>query len=178
MLDLACGTGRYSRLLLERGAAAVVALDFSADMLRRVSGVDRVCASMQQLPLAAAVFDGVICGLAIGHLPDISPWMGEVARVLRPGGALLYSDFHVEAARAGLTRSFTDEHNRSYTLEHHAHPLEHQQRAARHAGLEITGVHEVRVGRELTEPFTGSQDFYARWPGLPLVLVIEARKSP
>ena len=45
--------------------------------------------------------------------PTLHRWMGEIARVLNGGGVLLYSDFHPEAARAGLTRSFKDAHNRS-----------------------------------------------------------------
>src|SRR5438132_12318458 len=35
-LDLACGSGRYARILPERGAQFVVALDFSEGMLRQV----------------------------------------------------------------------------------------------------------------------------------------------
>jgi hypothetical protein len=37
-------------------------------------------------------------------------------------------------------------------------------------------VHEVRVGVELREPFPKSEDFYRRWDGLPIVLVVRARK--
>ncbi len=38
--------------------------------------------------------------------------------MLKVGGVLLYSDFHPEAARAGLTRSFKDALNRSFTVPH------------------------------------------------------------
>src|SRR5688572_6529413 len=57
VLDLACGTGRYSRVLEEHGAAHVVALDFCTSMLSRVSTMDRVCADMMRLPFAGSVFD-------------------------------------------------------------------------------------------------------------------------
>ena len=67
---------------------------------------------MMRLPLTAASFDHVVSGLAVGHAPDIDAWLAEVSRVLVPGGTLLYSDFHEEAARAGLTRSFTDQERR------------------------------------------------------------------
>ena len=92
VLDLACGSGRYSRLLLEANAGQVVALDFCIPMLQQVASASRVCASMMQLPFQANSFDCVISGLALGHATDIYPWMSEVARVLRPGGCLLYSD--------------------------------------------------------------------------------------
>ena len=48
-LDLACGSGRYTRLLGEGSPAEVVAVDSSPGMLRRVSGAGRVCASLSRL---------------------------------------------------------------------------------------------------------------------------------
>src|SRR5258707_15532749 len=53
VLDLACGSGRYSRLLLEANAGHVVALDFCIPMLQQVASANRVCGSMMQLPFAA-----------------------------------------------------------------------------------------------------------------------------
>ncbi len=175
-LDLACGSGRYVRLLRAAGAAEVVALDASPTMLRRVTGATRVCADMMCLPFAAGAFDAVVSGLAIGHAADLSAWMAEVARVLRPGGTCLYSDFHPQAARAGLTRTFTDEQQQSYTLPHFTHELAAQRAAASAAGLAISVAREVRVGIEFTESFSGAEEFYRRWPGLPLVLVVQAHK--
>ena len=145
-------------------------------MLSRVADGARVCASLVRLPFAAESFDVVICGLAVGHEPDIRAWMSEVARVLTAGGTFLYSDFHPEAARAGLTRSFTDAQQRSYTLPHCAHDLAAQRSAALAAGLSISVVQEVRVGMELTEEFPDSEPFYRSWHGLPLVLVVRAEK--
>src|ERR1700733_12254995 len=50
VLDLACGSGRYCRLLQEANVAQIVALDFCAAMLDQVAVADRVHASMMQLP--------------------------------------------------------------------------------------------------------------------------------
>jgi ubiquinone/menaquinone biosynthesis C-methylase UbiE len=176
-LDLACGTGRYSRLLSQSGAAQVVALDFCVPMLRQVSVATRVCGSMMQLPFAAQAFDIVISGLALGHASGVHEWMAEAARVLAPGGTLLYSDFHPEAARAGLTRSFKDRQADSCTVPHHCYAVTLQQEAAAAAHLAVDIVHELRVGRDLREPFPKSEEFYRRWEGLPIVLVVRARKQ-
>lgn len=175
-LDLACGTGRYARLLTDSGAAHVAALDFSAGMLRRASCAARVRANMTQLPFAARAFDVVISGLAIGHAHTLTAWMMEVSRVLADDGTLLYSDFHPEAAKAGLTRSFKDQNDRTHTVPHRCHSAAAQQSAAAEAGLRISAVHEVRVGIELREPFAGSEGFYRQWHGLPIVLVVSAHK--
>ena len=84
----------------------------------KVPSGGRVCASMMQLPFAADTFDAVISGLALGHADGVYPWMVEIARVLRKGGTLLYSDFHPDAARAGLTRSFKDLDDRTRSVPH------------------------------------------------------------
>lgn len=175
-LDLACGSGRYANLLAQDGAAPIVAMDFCVPMLRQVSAADPVCGSMMQLPFAGAAFDVVISGLALGHASSIRGWMAEAARVLKPGGTLLYSDFHPQASRAGLTRSFKDQNADTCTVPHRCHDLAAQQAAAAAARLTIDVVHEVRVGIELCEPFAGSERFYARWVGLPIALIVRARK--
>jgi ubiquinone/menaquinone biosynthesis C-methylase UbiE len=176
VLDLACGSGRYSKLLSEAGAGEVIALDFCVPMLMQVPSSSRVCASMMQLPFAANTFDVVISGLALGHATDVCPWMTEIARVLRSGGALLYSDFHPDAARAGLTRSFKDIDDETCSVPHAQYPVTTQIEAARAAGLRVEIVHEVRVGIELCEPFAKCEDFYRNWHGLPIVLVVRGRK--
>jgi malonyl-CoA O-methyltransferase len=176
-LDLACGTGRYSRLLTEASAAEVVAVDFCLPMLMQVPVGVRVCASMMHLPFAAETFDVVISGLALGHAAGVHPWMAEISRVLRTGGTLLYSDFHPAAARAGLTRSFKDVDDQTRSVPHAVYPVAAQIDAANSAGLRVETVYEVRVGVELREQFAKSEDFYRRWDGLPIVLVVRARKS-
>lgn len=176
VLDLACGSGRYSRLLADAGAAQVIATDFCVPMLEQVGGVRRVCADMMRLPFAGACFDAVVSGLAVGHATSIEDWMREVARVLKPGGTLLYSDFHPQASRMGLPRNFKDRDDQLHTVPHHCFDLPAQRSAARSAGLVVETVYEVRVGAELHEPFKNGEEFYRRWDGLPVVLVVRARK--
>jgi malonyl-CoA O-methyltransferase len=176
VLDLACGQGRYAQLLTQAQAGEVIALDFCMPMLTQVPSGSRVCASMMQLPFAADTFDVVISGLALGHATGVYPWMTEIARVLRSGGTLLYSDFHPDAARAGLIRSFKDTDNETCFVPHAEYSVDAQIDAADSAGLRVEVVHEVRVGIELREQFAKCEEFYRNWDGLPIVLVMRARK--
>lgn len=178
VLDLACGSGRYARRLSQEGVELVVAADFSVAMLRHVelTGAVRVCADMMCLPFLEQTFDAIICGLAIGHAASLQNWMSEMHRILRTGGQLLYSDFHPEAARAGMTRSFKDARGISCTVPHHIHELAAQRRAATGAGFRLDRIDEVRIGRELCEAFPGSESFYRQWHGLPIVQVMRACK--
>jgi ubiquinone/menaquinone biosynthesis C-methylase UbiE len=176
VLDLACGSGRYSNLLLEQNAAQIVALDFCEPMLEQVAAASRVRASMMRLPFQSATFDAVVSGLAVGHATDIMQWMREVARVLHPGGSLVYSDFHSEAIRVGMTRSFKDAANVTRTVPHQIYDLECQRDAMVAAGLTLETFRELRVGIEMTETFPGSEQLYRDWHGVPLVLIVRARK--
>ena len=175
-LDLGCGTGRYAQRLIDDRAAAVVALDLSEGMLRRVTTPGRVRADMTHLPVRSGALDVVVSGLAIGHAGSIYAWMNEVKRVLRDGGVVLYSDFHPEASRAGLLRSFTDQQGQKVAVPHAAYGLEEHRAAAAAAGLTVDLVLELRAGREIAEEFPGSMEFYTRWSGLPLLVIVRAHR--
>lgn len=175
-LDLACGTGRYAQLLAATKAQPIVAVDFCMSMLARAAAIDRVCALMDQLPFRDGEFAAVVSGLALGHAEHLGQWMHEVARVLQCGGTLLYSDFHPDAARAGLPRNFRDSDGALVNVPHRCHGIAAQQRAAAAAGLLIETLSEVRIGLELNETFRGCEEFYRRWHGLPVVLVVRATR--
>ncbi|WP_123538618.1 class I SAM-dependent methyltransferase [Halosimplex salinum] len=100
VLDAGCGHGRYAEWLLERGAD-VVAVDENAEMLdraRRRLG-DRAALHRGDItePLEFAddgEFDGVVCGLSLHYVEDWREAFAEFARVLRPGGFLVFSAQH------------------------------------------------------------------------------------
>lgn len=161
VLDLACGSGRYARLAAARGAAQVVALDFSAAMLGRVSTGQRVCGELTSLPLRDGVFDLVLSGLALGHAADLGVCCAEIARVLASGGRLLYSDFHPDASPRGLTRSFTDADGRKFSLPPAAHDRAAHLDGLRRAGLVLDEVSEPRVGIEFTSRSQAANVFIA-----------------
>jgi malonyl-CoA O-methyltransferase len=178
VLDLACGSGRYAALLEAAGAAQVVGIDYSVAMLNRAALSARVRGDMARLPLRSAAFDLVISGLALGHASDLFACAREVARVLRPGGVLLYSDFHDDAWRAGLTRSFKDVQGQGVTLPRDGYPLWQHFAALTAAGFAVEVTRELRVGLEFSPRFTGSDDLYRRHHGVPLIMVVRARTSP
>jgi ubiquinone/menaquinone biosynthesis C-methylase UbiE len=175
-MDLACGTGRYAQLLRQRSVASVVAVDFSPAMLQRADVPRRVQADMTRLPFVSASFDIVVSGLAVGHVRHLVPWAGELSRTLAAGGTVLYSDFHPEAARVGLTRSFKDASEGAWTLPHYRHELVDHLDALATAGFTIELVRELRAGREVNEVFAGSERFYREHAALPLVLIVRAHR--
>ena len=93
VLDLGCGAGEFSAELLGAGATPI-AVDVAGEALRRarerVPGLDaRLGRAGEPLPVRDAAVDSAWAGEVIEHVVDVAPWLSEVRRVLRPGGALL-----------------------------------------------------------------------------------------
>ncbi|HEY4943669.1 MAG TPA: class I SAM-dependent methyltransferase [Rhizomicrobium sp.] len=94
ILDLGCGTGRFSAGLAQRFDADVIAVDPSANMLAeaRRKAAPRVRyeqASGEALPLADASIDLVFMSMVFHHFADPERVARECFRALRPGGRLL-----------------------------------------------------------------------------------------
>jgi demethylmenaquinone methyltransferase / 2-methoxy-6-polyprenyl-1,4-benzoquinol methylase len=91
VLDACCGTGDLALAARDAGGD-VVGLDFSPAMLERArakaSDVEWVEGDVTALPFQDGSFDAVTVGFGIRNVPDLEAGLGELARVLRPGGRL------------------------------------------------------------------------------------------
>jgi ubiquinone/menaquinone biosynthesis C-methylase UbiE len=109
VLEMGCGSNTIPGTVLNR-SWDVVAFDFSekAALLSRrfADGNDRVDSSVadaRYLPFKDEAFDAVIAFHVIGHMlePDRNLSSSEAARVLKPGGSLVFRDFSVNDFRYG-----------------------------------------------------------------------------
>ena len=144
VLDLACGSGRYARIALERGVKQVIGIDNSPHMLATAHIPMRALATMDTLPLATASVDVILCGLATGHLREIGQTFSEMARVLRGSGVALVSDVHPYPFLNGAQRTFPSG-GKTYAVEHYVHLVSDYHAAARSAGLRLDALIEPRL---------------------------------
>lgn len=147
VLDAGCGTGRYLSILARAGAHAPVGVDRSREMLARaaVPGARLVLADIRNLPLAGRSFDAVICGLTLMDVADLDLAIGELTRVLKLGGVLVYSILHPVGATQGWTRSFDTPDGRE-VIASSWHSIEANLNACRSAGLVVDARREPTVG--------------------------------
>jgi SAM-dependent methyltransferase len=94
-LDLATGTGLVARALALT-SGSVIGADISIGILRlaRSQAEDMVAfvsADAHKLPFKKQCFDLVTCGLSLSHFSDIRVALGEIRRLLRPGGRFIAS---------------------------------------------------------------------------------------
>lgn len=157
VLDIGCGAGQELRPFVDGGRTLGVGIDVAPEVgiigrelfARELPGsrVAYARAAAEHLPFAGASFDLVICRLALPYT-DNALALSEVARVLRPGGALLLK-YH---------------HARYYGLK---------LRQALQARLFKSAVHACRVlvagtlyhvtGAQPRGPLTGRETFQTDW---------------
>jgi ubiquinone/menaquinone biosynthesis methyltransferase len=103
VLDLATGTGDIAAACADRGAQ-VVGLDLTQRMIelahaRHGVRVRFLVGDMLALPFPSASFDIVTTGYGLRNVPDLTLALGEIQRVLKPGGAILSLDFNRPSSR-------------------------------------------------------------------------------
>jgi SAM-dependent methyltransferase len=154
-LEVGCGTGRYTELLLEHLAAgsSMVGVDACFEMiqvLRRTVSADAairlVCGDAAALPLPDGALDFVACFNAVHHL-DLNAFFEAATRQVPPGGhVFVYTRTMEQNARSIWGRrfpGFSDKETRLFQRDR----LE--RAVADTAGLELLGVQEYHFARRI-----------------------------
>ena len=94
VLDVGTGEGQVARLAVAGGATRVIGIDPTAaqvvEAAARGGGATYARAGAAALPFPNERFDAVVACLVFEHIEDVDEAIGEVARVLRPGGRFLF----------------------------------------------------------------------------------------
>jgi ubiquinone/menaquinone biosynthesis C-methylase UbiE len=126
VLDVACGAGALVVEVaphVERAVGADLSegmLELARSRLRavgdggRLENVEFVQAPSDALPFDDASFTALVCTTALHHFPDPQRSIGEMARVLAPGGRLVIGDM----ARDALTTKLADPLMRRFEKGH------------------------------------------------------------
>jgi ubiquinone/menaquinone biosynthesis C-methylase UbiE len=108
VVDVGCGPGALTRELVARvGSGSVSAADpsepFVAAIEQRYPGVDVRRAPAEQLPFADGEFDAALAQLVVHFMKDPVAGLTEMARVVRPGGAVAASVWDFGGGNAPLS---------------------------------------------------------------------------
>jgi SAM-dependent methyltransferase len=100
VVDLGCGFGWFCRWAREQGAAWVLGLDVSENMLARAqaettdAAISYQQADLERLKLVEAGFDLAYSSLALHYVERLEALLATVHSALKPGGALVFSVEH------------------------------------------------------------------------------------
>jgi SAM-dependent methyltransferase len=201
VLDVGCGEGYMTRDIARRGARQVTGVDRSSALIaaaRAASagqpGIRFNEADAAALPFGEACFDMTVANHVFNDLPDITGPVGELARVLRPGGRLVVLMLHPcfyghRAERQAIRRSLpVADYFAPRAIEQHflvdgitspaptttwVRPLEAYTEAITSSGLCITALREPHP---TDAQLAGSQWWRENFPR-PLFLLMTARKT-
>ena len=181
-LDAACGTGRHSRYLRDRGHP-VIGIDASPEMLEkaraRVPDADFRLGDLEALPLEPASVDLAVCALALSHTRELSPSIAELSRVLRPRGRLILSDLHPMMFLLGGTALFIGADGAVANVRSFHHSHGRYLAAFRSAELDVVNCVEPPLEEEDLGALSGGlvtfaeEAFRSAWVGIPNALVWE-----
>ncbi len=99
VLDLGCGAGGLCRKLKSLGAAAVIGVDISENMLNLAradipEGVQFMNQPMEEVDFRTGIFDLVVSSLAFHYVSDLEKLFRRIIGWLKPSGVLLFSMEH------------------------------------------------------------------------------------
>ena len=189
VLDAGCGHGWYADWLARHGAR-VVAVDRSAAMValaqQRLGDRARVIqgdvSDLRDI-LADKTFDLVLSSLVLHYLADLSTVFVECARLLRPGGTLVFSTHH--PVHEQVSRLLDPGYLRAELIEeewgwlgekmrYYRRPLRDLTDPLADAGFVIERICEPTPGEELKRKDPKGYDRLCR---LPAFIFVRARKG-
>ncbi|KAI1327541.1 putative methyltransferase [Xylariaceae sp. FL0255] len=159
IVDLGCGTGRNTALLLGVPKTEVIALDASKGMLAvaktrlnpsadlpslRFEVFDMLVSPEPPQSILPHTVDAVVSTLVVEHVP-LKTFFRHVSHLLRPGGILLLTNMHSHMggiSQAGFIDKTTGEKIRPTSYAHTTHDIISE---AWKFGLEVRG-HEGSLG--------------------------------
>lgn len=122
-LDIGCGEGHNTRLLVKRGAR-MTAIDIAEVFIGHARqaeaddrlGIDYRVASAVELPFAEATFDFATGFMSLMDVPETDRVLAEAYRVLKPRGFLQFSISH-PCFDTPHRRNLRDSTHRTYAIE-------------------------------------------------------------
>ena len=100
VLDLGCGFGDFARKARQEGAASVIGIDISTNMVAEAArrpddpGIEYHCTSIERFDWTGAPFDVVVSSLALHYVKDYTAAVARVAGLLVTGGRFVFSVEH------------------------------------------------------------------------------------
>jgi ubiquinone/menaquinone biosynthesis C-methylase UbiE len=150
VLDIGCGLGGASITLAREYHGRVCGIDIDAAVLERANELVEKANLQQQvkllrfdpgpLPFADQSFDVVYLTAVSCHIEDLSPFLAEIKRIIRPGGCLLGGEWFKASENEAYQQ--WDEMLRGRGLNFYFVTLDGLRQAFTKVGFEAVSVHD------------------------------------
>jgi 2-polyprenyl-3-methyl-5-hydroxy-6-metoxy-1,4-benzoquinol methylase len=119
VLDVGFGEG-YGADILTRSGAEYLGVELDAGMVshaRERYGLAFDTYDGKSIPAGEGTFDVVVSFQVIEHVPEPSPWLAEIRRVLKPGGTAIFTTPNRVYRLGGGERPWNRHHVQEFTAE-------------------------------------------------------------
>jgi SAM-dependent methyltransferase len=190
VLDVGCGDGHFASVTFPR--PLTVGVDPSGEVLREAKGRAAYHLLARSvggaLPFADSHFATVVSNSVLEHIPDVDAVLGEIGRVLGPGGRfifcvpsdhfaenLFFTQFFDHLRLKSAARAYERYFNR-ISRHHHCDGVEVWQARLSESGLRLSSsfyyfseraLHALDLGHYLGVPNLVSKKLFGRWVLVP-----------
>lgn len=124
VVDMACGTGRYTSLLKDLGHD-VTGVDQSAAMLavakKKNRNITYLLSDISTTDIDSNSYDALVCALALSHFKRIDKPITEFARVVKKDATLILTDIHPMIVAMGGHADFFKKDGQRGFVENYTH---------------------------------------------------------
>jgi ubiquinone/menaquinone biosynthesis C-methylase UbiE len=181
--DIGCGTGRYWKKILDRKPARLLGYDVSERMLdmltQKYPDAETFLLTNNRLKeLKDESCDIVISTLTVAHIKNIEEALHEWARVLKPGGEMIITDFHPDALAKGAKRTFR--HNdEPVIIRNYVHSTEKLKRITGQLHLEKLRFSERKINDSVKYYYEKQNAIavYNKFYGSPIIYCLHLKKA-
>lgn len=182
VLDLGCGTCRFSEQLSRSGPGQYLGIDRSAAMLTRAAKKPGVAghllrADCLKLPLSSRSADVILCSFVLGYV-ELREFAAEIQRVATPRADVYMSEFHPESLSLGWKRSFRAR-DRVIELRTASYSVQEVEEAFRSRGFDVVQRVEPAFGEPERHIFLshGKGRVFESASGTPAIFICHLRRS-
>lgn len=181
--DIGCGTGRHWQKILDAGPAKLIGFDVSENMLAMLQkkfpkAATHLIKEHSLQPLQDQSCDVIISTLTIAHIENVTAALQEWARILKPGGIILLTDYHPAALAKGARRTFSS-NGKTIAVKNHIHPIDKITALLKQLNIYPQRLIEKNIDDSMRHYYEkqAALPVFEKWKGTPVIYAMLLKKD-
>ncbi|MFT3909387.1 MAG: methyltransferase domain-containing protein [Ferruginibacter sp.] len=181
--DIGCGTGRHWQKIYAKSPAMVKGYDVSEGMLRQLkikfpSAITSHITDNRLADTLTASIDCIISTLTIAHIENLEETIATWARILKPGGNIILTDFHPDTLAKGGRRTFKHG-DQSVEVINFVHPVRTIEDVCKKYGIAAERKEERYVDDRVKHYYESqhAMHVYNQFKGLKIIYGLHLKKG-